>query len=79
MEHIDKTGHKKKASCPDEGQTISISSIGSTQVRDPFGFPRCSSRARLQAKMSALQTFLLVVDHNKEEARQIAEQVARGE
>lgn len=29
--------------------------------------------------MSALQTFLLVVDHNKEEATQIAEQVARGE
>lgn len=29
--------------------------------------------------MSALQTFLLVVDHNKEEATQIAEQVARSE
>lgn len=29
--------------------------------------------------MSALQTFLLVVDHNKEEAKQIAEQVAGGE
>ena len=31
------------------------------------------------AKMSALQTFLLVVDHNKEEAKQIAERVAHGE
>lgn len=79
MEHIDKTGHKKKASCPVEGQTISISTIGSTEVRDPFDCPCCSSRGRLQAKMSALQTFLLVVDHNKDEARQIAEQVARGE
>lgn len=30
-------------------------------------------------KMSALQTFLLVVDHNKEEAKEIAERVAHGE
>lgn len=29
--------------------------------------------------MSALQTFLLVVDHNKEEAKEIAERVAHGE
>lgn len=29
--------------------------------------------------MSALQTFLLVVDHNKQEANQIANQVAQGE
>jgi hypothetical protein len=28
--------------------------------------------------MSALQTFLLVVDHNKQEAKQIAEQAAQG-
>lgn len=37
----------------------------------------CSGRGQLH-KMSALQTFLLVVDHNKEEAKQIAEQVAGG-
>lgn len=29
--------------------------------------------------MSALQTFLLVVDHNKDEAKEIAERVAHGE
>lgn len=28
--------------------------------------------------MSALQTFLLVVDHDKQEAKQIAERVAQG-
>lgn len=28
--------------------------------------------------MSALQTFMLVVEHNKDEATQIAAQVARG-
>lgn len=28
--------------------------------------------------MSALQTFMLVVDHDKQEARQIAERVAQG-
>jgi DNA repair/transcription protein MET18/MMS19 len=28
--------------------------------------------------MSALQTFLLVVDQDKEEAKQIAEQIAQG-
>lgn len=31
------------------------------------------------ATMSALQTFLLVVDHDREEAKQIAERVAQGE
>lgn len=30
------------------------------------------------AKMSALQTFLLVVDHDKQEAKQIAERIAQG-
>lgn len=28
--------------------------------------------------MSALQTFLLVVDHDKQEAKQIAERIAQG-
>lgn len=30
------------------------------------------------SNMSALQTFLLVVDHDKQEAKQIAERVAQG-
>ena len=42
----------------------------------PFG---CSRADDCKKKMSALQTFLLVVDHNKEEAKQIAERVAQGE
>lgn len=43
-----------------------------------FDLSICSGRGQL-CKMSALQTFLLVVDHNKDEAKQIAEQVAGGE
>jgi hypothetical protein len=36
------------------------------------------SLLRLIVKMSALQTFMLVVDHDKQEARQIAERIAQG-
>lgn len=39
----------------------------------------CSRADDCKKKMSALQTFLLVVDHNKEEAKEIAERVAHGE
>jgi hypothetical protein len=44
---------------------------------DHFNCSR-ASLLRLNEKMSALQTFMLVVDHDKQEARQIAERIAQG-
>lgn len=41
--------------------------------------PLAKQSRTIAKKMSALQTFLLVVDHNKEEAKQIAERIAQGE
>ena len=39
---------------------------------------RFGSCGRLIGNMSALQTFMLVVEHDKEEAKRIAESVAQG-
>ena len=44
----------------------------------PAAAPLKSVRSAHLGKMSALQTFMLVVDHNKDEATQIANQIAKG-
>jgi hypothetical protein len=48
--------------------------------KNAYKYVNCSraSLLGLIEKMSALQTFMLVVDHDKQEARQIAERIAQG-
>lgn len=64
---IDKGSGHKRRHVPVAEEGICLPLVDS---RTPVNWDR---------KMSALQTFMLVVDHDKQEAKQIAERIAHGE